>query len=554
MLTIGIICYQGHSSSAAIVKDGKVILATSEERFTRVKHDDSFPINSLNFILQELNLEINSVDEIAIAWSIKKTIRGQLKKLNLHSLSFIFGTRDGSNKRTRFEKFFKIINLKNEIRERLNYKGKISYRDHHLAHATCSFVQSEKNDTLVFVADGMGESAATTIYHFDKIHQKVIYQDVFPNSLGIFYSTGTQYLNFMPDSDEFKVMGLAAYGKPSRFQNQMKKLYSFKGNKFSLTLKYFSIQKEANQFFSENYKEIFGQVISVEDRANFAFALQSSLEEIVIQIIKLNNLNQISKNFCSAGGVFLNCLLNQKLRESKLFDSYTFFPVADDNGTAIGAAQLAQLQTQNVKKIEHLYLGPEIKFDESILPSNLKYRSYNHASEIAKLLADGSVIAWAQGRMEFGHRSLGNRSILADPRKTNMKNTINNKIKYREDYRPFAPSIINAYLDQYFEEAHQLSYNFMIETLNAKAEAKQLMPAVVHEDGTSRVQSISRKENELYFNLLEEFYKLTGCPALLNTSFNLNGMPIVLSFKDAIDCFVNSEIDYLVVEDKILWK
>lgn len=554
MLSLGIICYQGHSSSAALVKDGQVLFAISEERFTRIKHDDAFPINSIRYILSELNLSIEQIDEIIIAWSIKKTIIGQFKKLRFTSFRFIFEIRDGRYRRSRLSKFLKIYNLKNEIRTRLKYSGKIKYVDHHLTHAMCSYVQSEARNAVIFVADGMGESAATSIYQFHNEKIKLIYRDEFPNSLGVFYSAGTQFLNFIPDSDEFKVMGLSAYGKKSHYGELMKELYFFKDNHFFLHQKYFDIQKNGNQFFSYEYKKLIGSVISNEQRADFAYSLQVTLEKVVLEIIRSNRLKDISDHFCSAGGIFLNCLLNQKIRETKWFEKCSFFPVADDNGTAIGAAWLSQRGKFELKKMDHLYLGPSIQFDETLLPKNLMSKSFENISEVAKLIDDGFVIAWAQGEMEFGHRALGNRSILADPRNKNIKNIINSKVKFREDYRPFAPSIMCPHLSDYFESDSHDSYEFMIETLKAKERAINLTPAVVHEDGTSRVQCVSKNANELFYNLINEFYKLTGCPMVLNTSFNLNGMPIVLSFSDAIECFVNSEIDYLVVENRLIWK
>lgn len=554
MLSIGIICYQGHSSSAAIVKDGEVLLAISEERFSRLKHDDSFPINSILYILSELKLTINEIDEFSIAWSLRKTITGQFKKLNIFSVKFIFEKREGLNSRNRFTKFIQILNLKKEIRKRLNYSGKIRYVDHHLSHALSSYAHSGFTESIVFVADGMGESAATSIYHIQKDEIKLIYQDDFPHSLGIFYSAGTQFLNFVPDYDEFKVMGLAAYGGPSPYLDLMSKLYKFSENHLFLENTYFDITKRANQFCSKEYKALFGNCITTEDKANFAFALQATLEKIVLEIIKINKLSHISTNLCTSGGVFLNCLLNQKIRCQSLFKHYCFYPIADDNGTSIGAALLGQKSKFTLKKLDHLYLGPRICFNEKEIPTYLKHKKIESLSEVAKLLVDGNVIGWAQGHMEFGHRALGNRSILSDPRKKEMKALINSKVKYREDFRPFAPSVLDFKVSEYFKTTENENYNFMVETLDAFPSALALVPAVIHEDGTSRIQSVSRKSNEQFYNLIFEFYQLTNCPMLLNTSLNINGMPIVLSFKNAIECFINSELDYLVVEDVLIWK
>ncbi|AUN96954.1 hypothetical protein DOM21_16980 [Bacteriovorax stolpii] len=554
MISLGIICYQGHSSSAALVKDGKTLGAVSEERFSRKKFDDAFPEKSIEYLTTELGISFEEIDHIAIGWSPRLTILGQLKSLHKKSLRFFLEKREGAKKRSRFNKFFLIANLKNEIKKRYQFKGEISFVDHHLAHAVSAYVQTEKRDGICMVADGMGEFASTSLFEFKGPDARKIYEDHFPHSLGVLYSSATQFLGFTPDSDEFKVMGLAAYSKSLRFNERFKELYRFNENHFELNLKYFEIHKKGNQFFSEAFYELFADVKTESDRMDFARSLQDHLNFIVLGILEKNKSLFHSDSFSASGGVFLNCLLNQKIAESSLFKSYTFFPVADDNGTALGAAQWVQMQAgMEMKKVDHLFLGPGIENIQISSFKNLQHKKISHVSEVAELLAKGKVIAWMQGRMEFGHRSLGNRSILGDPRDKKMKDIINEKVKFREPYRPFAPSFPEGKLQDFYQ-TDKTSYPFMIETLHAKDVTKELAPAIVHEDGTSRVQTVSSVHSPEFYELLKEFYKLTDCPILLNTSFNINGMPIVLSVDDAVDCFMKTEMDYLVIKDYLLWK
>ena len=554
MISLGIICYQGHSSSAALVKDGKILGAVSEERLSRKKFDDAFPEKSIEYLTTELGISFEEIDHIAIGWSPRLTILGQLKSFHKKSLRYFLEKREGSQVRSRFDKFILIANLKKEIRRRYGYKGKISFVDHHLSHAVSAYIQAERADAITMVADGMGEYVSTTIFEFTGNQKKVLYEDHFPHSLGVLYSSATQFLGFIPDSDEFKVMGLAAYAKEQRFHELFKKLYQIKDHHLELNLEFFDIHRKGNQFFSPAFSELFKDVRSEQDKMDFAQALQDHLSFIVIDILKHHQKQFHSKHFTASGGVFLNCLLNQKIADSGLFESYTFFPVADDNGTAAGAAQWVQMKAGiKMQQLTHLYLGP---LHGEISPSHLKklqHKKIENINEVARLLADGKVVAWMQGQMEFGHRSLGNRSILGDPRKKEMKDIINEKVKFREPYRPFAPSFPAEKLHDYFH-ARQNHFPFMIETLKAREVTKHLAPAIVHEDGTSRVQTVSESENPKFYELLMEFYKLTDCPILLNTSFNINGMPIVLNADDAVDCFLKTEMDYLVIGEHLLWK
>lgn len=551
MISMGIICYQGHSSAAALVQDGVVVGAVAEERFSRRKSDDSFPEQAINFLLNEHNLTIQQIDHIAAGWCPTKTLLGQLPHLHKKSLSFLLEKRPGGSVRSRLDKFILISTLKSELKKRFGYEGKFSYVDHHLSHAVSAFIQSEKEDCVVMVADGMGEQASTTLYEFKNQSYKILYRDLFPHSLGIFYSAATQFLGFKPDSDEYKVMGMAAYSQNERFMNRFSELYRFDKGHLLLNLQYFDIHKKANQFYSEKYSALFYDVITEEDKVAFAFALQSHLNSMVSSILKNNQSLFTSRHFATSGGVFLNCLLNQHLRSSGLFDSYTFFPVADDNGTSIGAAQFVQLQKHAMKKLDHLSLGPLAGIPDEESLKGLNHKKTTHL-EIAELLSKGHVIGLVQGKMEFGHRSLGNRSILASPVEKGMKDIINRKVKLREPFRPFAPSILEEKIHEYFDGRG--SYPFMIETLTAHAVAREKTPAIVHEDGTSRIQTVSRKFNPYYYDLIKAFEEISLCPVLLNTSFNINGMPIVCSVQDAIECFKKTQIDYLVIEDTLIWK
>jgi len=557
MISLGIICFQGHSSAAALICDGEVVAAVAEERFSRKKSTDSFPEQSIAWLLKQRGITVDQIDHVAVGWCPKKTFLGQLPQLHRKSLRFLLEKRSGSAQRSRLEKFYRIASLKNEFKKRYGYKGKFSFIDHHLSHAISAFIQSGQKDCVVMVADGMGEISSTTIYEFSNRTFKILYSDPFPHSLGIFYSAATQFLGFVPDSDEYKVMGMAAYSQSEKYHEKFSQLYSFEGGHLKLKLAYFDIHKKANQFFSENYKILFGEIFTEEDKNAFAFSLQYHLNKIVQTILKTVLVKTSSRHFAASGGVFLNCLLNQNLRESELFDSYSFFPVADDNGTAIGAAQYVQWIRPEIqmRPLTHLYLGPEAGEVNEKLLEGKNWKKIDNLEEIAKLLATGKVVAWSQGQMEFGHRSLGNRSILASAQQKQMKDIINEKIKMRESFRPFAPSVLQEYAASYFEmTSSSKNFPFMIETFNARTSTKEGAPAIVHEDGTSRIQTVSAETNPKYYELLHSFYKLTGCPLLLNTSFNINGMPIVLSAGDAIDCFDKTHLDYLVIGDYLIWK
>jgi len=558
MISLGIICYQGHSSAAALICEGEVVAAVAEERFNRIKGSDAFPENSIKWLLKHRGITVEQIDHVAVGWCPKKTLLGQLPQLHQKSLRFLLEKRSGSSQRSRLEKFYLIASLKSELKKRFGYEGKFSFIDHHLSHAISAFIQSDQKDCIVMVADGMGEISSTTIYEFKNHSYKILYSDPFPHSLGIFYSAATQFLGFIPDSDEYKVMGLAAYSQSEKYHEFFSRLYSFERGHLRLNLSFFDIHKKGNQFFSDEYKNLFGEVVNEADKAAFAFSLQFHLYKIVRFILKTVTTESTSRHFAASGGVFLNCLLNQELRLSELFDSYTFFPVADDNGTAIGAAQYVQWIHPEIemKPLTHLFLGPEKEELSESLLANKKWKKIRGVDEIAGLLADGKVIAWVQGRMEFGHRSLGNRSILASAQDRHMKDIINEKIKMRESFRPFAPSILEEKALDYFElpQDSLKSFPFMIETFNARALAKEKTPAIVHKDGTSRIQTVSRETNPKFYELLKSFCQLTGSPLLLNTSFNINGMPIVLSIRDAIDCFDKTQLDYLVIDDYLIWK
>ncbi len=553
MISLGIICYQGHSSAAALVRDGVVLAAVAEERFSRRKSDDSFPEQSINWLLKSFNLSVKEIDHVAVSWSPTKTLIGQLLNLHNKSLGFLLEKRNGGNVRSRLEKFLLISGLKSEFKKRYQYNGKFSYVDHHLSHAISAFVQSGKDDCIVMVADGMGEQASTTIYEFNRSSYKILYRDLFPHSLGIFYSAATQFLGFTPDSDEYKVMGMAAYSQSDKYFQRMASLYRIENGHFFLETAFFEIHKKANQFYSGKFSAHFPDCNTDEEKTAFAFALQRHLNFIVVEILKLQKNHFSSRHFATSGGVFLNCLLNQHLRNSELFESYSFFPVADDNGTAIGAAQFVQWQKTTLKPVENLYLGPLPDFEnEAGKLLDGVHSKKTTLQEIASLLADGHVVGMVKGKMEFGHRALGNRSILASPQRKEMKDVINQKVKMREPFRPFAPSILEENVSDYFEGAG--CFPFMIETLNGRPQAKIMAPAIIHEDGTSRIQTVSKKDNPDFYELLKEFHGLTGCPILLNTSFNLNGMPVVCTAEDAMNCFKKTNIDFLVIEDVLIWK
>jgi carbamoyltransferase len=568
MKILGLNSYHG-DSSACLVIDGKLIAAVAEERFKREKHWSGLPLESINYCLKEANISIDDVDYIAINRNPKANFLRKLIWTLIHQPS----SRLIKN---RAENLKKILTIKEDILSHFQSKNnsiKTFYIEHHLAHAASTFFVSPFEESAILTIDGFGDFVSTLLAYGKGNKIYPIKRIFFPHSLGLFYLTITQFLGFWNYGDEYKVMGLAAYGKPI-YLDKFKKIVKLKkdGSGFQLDTSYFlHISKGAtstwfnqkpviDRMFSDKFIKEFGKPREPNTEINqrdmdLAASLQALTEEIYFAL--LNYLYKVTKsqNICLAGGVALNSSANGKIFERTPFKEIFIQPAASDDGGAIGAAFYLWNHILNQKRsfiMEHAYWGPKYSEDEielALKKSNLNYvklKDEELLPKVAKDIADGKIVGWFQGRMEFGPRALGNRSIVVDPRRKEMKDILNERIKRREWFRPFAPSILEEEVDKWFE----INYPepFMIKTYKWKEEKRHLVPAVVHEDGTGRLQTVSKKTNPRYWQLIKEFQNLTGIPIVLNTSFNENE-PIVNKPEEAIDCFLRTKMDVLVLEN-----
>lgn len=541
-----------HDSACCLVQDGKLKYAAEEERFSRLKADDAIPRMALKYCLKEAGIGINDIDCIAF-------YEDPTKKLGRQLWSGIWNRSDVLRKK------FRPGWVEQEIRDILGYEGRIEFFDHHLSHAASSYHYSGFDNAAILTVDGVGEWATTT-YGTGNGADIDLWEEVsYPHSLGLLYSTITNFLGFEVNEGEYKVMGLAPYGKPTHV-NQVRQLIKILGDgKYELNLEYFDFLEES-RMFTDRFADLFGKPARVkgvsvdQEHMDIARSLQVVLEEILIDKAAYLYRKTGSENLCMAGGVALNCVANGKIIKNTPFKNLFVQPAANDAGGALGAASLAytKLSGEPMKpgKLGHVYLGPryEANHVRKVLEStSLRYHSFEGdqetlVKETAARIAEGKVIGWFHGRMEFGPRSLGARSILADPRDTEMRDKINAMVKKREGFRPFAPAALDSEYRKHFDIDHESP--FMLETCQVISPLD--LPAITHVDGSARLQTVTRNSNPRFHHLLEAFNELTGCPILLNTSFNVKGEPIVCSPEDAINCFISTNIDVLVVEDFII--
>ena len=580
MIILGLNIFHAESS-ACIIKDGSIIASCEEERFTYVKNFAGFPLNSIQFCLNTVGLKsINDVDYISVNtnpyYNLKEKIIYFLK--NIFTVNFI----------PRLSLLRKKYNVYKLLEENLKeiYKKKINYVPHHRSHIALAYLSSGFKEAIGFSYDAAGDFSTAEAYYCNKSNIKLIKKTVFPHSLGIFYQAMTQFVGFKQYGEEYKFMGLAAYGKPT-FVNEIRKLVSYdKENFFKLNLKYFRHQKIGFSFnfetCSPNYKNLFSNELEKllgpslksqeeigEREMNIAKSVQTVFEEIVFNI--LNELYEKYKidNLALSGGCSFNSSLNGKILENTNFKKIYIPSNCGDAGGALGSALDTVLNYDKknckLKNIKTCYYGPNYSNEEienrlinhlnGDIRKKIQIKKFDLDKDLFEFVADeitkSKIVSWFQGKLEFGPRALGNRSILADSRNSEMKNIINKKIKLRESFRPFAPSILEENFDEYFNYSQKIP--FMNQVINVRQNKKEKIPAVVHVDGTARVQTVSKEENEKYYNLIKTFYKKTGVPILLNTSFNVNS-PICESPEDAFECFMKTDIDLLVLENWTLKK
>ena len=576
-----------HDSAAAIVLDGKIIAAAQEERFTRIKHDSSFPNNAVEFVLKFSNLKLSDVDHIVF---YEKPF---LKFERLLETYVAFAPRG-------FAQFVKampiwlrdklfqkkmLLNLLKEHDDNFKDENKMLFSEHHLSHAASAFYPSPFNEAVVLTADGVGEWATTTVAvgKGNKLNMKK--EIHFPHSLGLLYSAFTYYTGFKVNSGEYKLMGLAPYGEP-KYYNQIKdNLIDIKNDgSFRLNQDFFNYATGLTMT-NDKFHNLFGKRPrnSKEDKItqfhmDIAASIQKVTEDIMLSLaISLRQEFNIP-NLCLAGGVALNCVANGKILKEKIFDNIWIQPAAGDAGGSLGAAlafwhieQNKERKISNTDDMQGSYLGPQYsqqEVEKKLNDLGAKFEILNEENLINRVTEDlskGNVIGWFQGRMEFGPRALGARSIIGDPRSPSMQKNLNLKIKYRESFRPFAPSVMREDLSDWFEMDCDSPYMlfvsdvapnkrrtmtkdekalFGINKLNVK---RSEIPAVTHVDYSARIQTVHEETNSKYYKLLSEFKKKTGCPVLVNTSFNVRGEPIVNTPEDAFNCFMGTELDILAI-------
>lgn len=569
MKILGLSAYY-HDSSAAIMVDGIVIAAAQEERFTRLKHDNSFPINACRFCLDYCHVDLQDLDAIVFYEKpflkferiITSYIQSFPKSYKMFLNTIPIWLKEKLNMRT---------NIQKQLEKHFGFKPKnVEFVEHHLSHAAFAYCASGFKETDILVVDAVGEWATTSIMHAKDSQIDVVFEQQYPDSIGLLYSAFTQFLGFRVNSDEYKVMGLAPYGDIDSEETNnyirliMENIVEYDTNGLiRLNLSYFSFQYGDRMIDSKKWELLFGlqvrepeSVIS-QSYKNLALAIQTITEDILMNLVSKITLHSKSDNLCITGGVALNCAANGTLL-SKTKNKNLFIPFAPgDCGCSIGAAiACGLLNDEKISSTISPYLGPEYDKKEILdilRKSSLKYEVYQTEDELceetAKLLKSGKIIGWFQGRMEMEPRALGNRSILADARVDNMKDLVNSKIKFRESFRPFAPSVIEHVSNQLFN--NDIKSPYMMFTFGVTDNS---IPSVTHVDNTARIQTVSKSDNRLFYKLINHFYKLTGCPVLLNTSFNVMGEPIVCSPLDAVNTFVKSGLDYLVINQYIVYK
>jgi|TARA_B110001452_G_scaffold187972_1_gene158326 carbamoyltransferase len=582
-----------HDSAATILVDGKIIAAAQEERFTRKKHDPSYPYNAIQFVLNFANIKLNDVDQIIFFEKpflkferlLETYVAFAPKGFKSFCMAMPIWLKD---------KLFQKKMLFNELKRHdnnFNDDKKIHFSDHHLSHAASAFFPSPFEEAVVLTADGVGEWATTTVA-VGKDNQLEIKKEIhFPHSLGLLYSAFTYYTGFKVNSGEYKLMGLAPYGNPI-YVDKIKELIDIKEDgTFRLDQEYFNYATGLTMT-NEKFHNLFGQKPRnsqnekiTKFHMDIASSIQNVTEEIMIKLVRSIRNEYNIKNLCLAGGVALNCVANGKILQEKIFDNIWIQPAAGDAGGSLGAAlALWHIEQGNKRKVnpnddmKGSYLGTEFTQDQienelKKIGANFETIDYENLIEsTSKYLAEEKAIGWFQGRMEFGPRALGGRSILGDPRSEKMQKNLNLKVKYRESFRPFAPSVLKEDVSHWFDMNVDSPYMLLVANINQEKkiemteEEKKLfgidklnikrseIPAVTHVDYSARIQTVNQNTNKPYYDLISKFKEKTGCPVIVNTSFNVRGEPIVNTPKDAFNCFMGTELDYLVIGNCILDK
>ena len=593
MNILGISAYY-HDAAACLVVDGEIISAAQEERFTRKKHDENFPINAINYCLSEVKLAAHQIDYVVFY------DKPFLKFERLFETYLAFAPKGFKSFSTSlpvwikdklFQKSVILDALKEFLDKDVDWSTRLLFSEHHLSHAASAFFPSPFEEAAVLTMDGVGEWATTSLAVGKGSNLTVKNEIHFPHSLGLLYSAMTYYTGFKVNSGEYKVMGLAPYGEPKYADLIKNHLIDIKEDgSFHLDMSYFNYCTGLTMT-SERFNQLFGapprksESILSQREMDLAASIQAVTEEVVIKLARGIKKSTGSNNLCLAGGVALNCVANGKLLRENIFDHIWIQPASGDAGGAVGAALAAYyLMLGQPRKVDAqdsmkgAYLGPEFnqkEIEQRLGHVGATFESVSDAELInktAEALADGLAVGWHQGRMEFGPRSLGARSIIADPRSPSVQKQLNLKVKYRESFRPFAPSVLIEEVADWFQMNTDSPYMLLVADVNKDKqlemteEQKNLfgidklnvprseIPAVTHVDYSARIQTVSKNTNPKYHALISKFKEITGCPVLVNTSFNVRGEPIVCSPEDAFNCLMGTDIDFLVVGNCILRK
>ena len=567
MYILGISCYY-HDAAAAILKDGKIIAAVEEERFSRNKFDDGFPKRAIDFCLNEAKISAKGLDCVVF---YDKSI---LKYERLLDNYIAVAPRGLGSFLDVIPKWLhKRLWIKEEIRNYLKeYDGKIIFPEHHLSHAAYSFFSSPFTESAILTIDGVGEWTTTSFGYASgtKIH---LTNDIrWPHSLGMFYSAFTYFLGFQVNEGEYKLMGLSAYGKPKYYDLIMDEIIDVKSDgSLKLNMNYFAYTYD-RVMTNDKFAELFGIEPRKEDSKieqihyDIGASAQLVLEETLLKMSNYVYKKTKEKNLCLGGGVALNGVANYRILKEGPFENIFIPPSPGDGGSAIGCAQYAYFShLKNTRSIEQnsslriknsVYLGPQYTNEEIetfLKENNIPFKKLENShllKETVSLISNEKVVGWYQGRMEWGPRALGNRSILADPRNPEMKDILNEKIKHREKFRPFAPSILEEYVSDYFEIDMPSPYMLLV----AKVKQPDKIPAVTHVDGTGRLQTVSKESNPLFYDLINEFYSLTNVPVLINTSMNIRGEPIVNTPQETFNMLLKTDMDFLVMGNFLISK
>ena len=576
-----------HDSAATIIIDGKIIAAAQEERFTRIKHDSSYPFNAIEFVLNYSNLKLSDIDQVIFFEKpflkferlLETYVAFAPKGFKSFCMAMPVWLRD---------KLFQKKMLLNELKkhdDKFNNEKKIFFSDHHLSHAASAFFPSPFKDAVVLTADGVGEWATTTVAVGNGNNLEIKKEIHFPHSLGLLYSAFTYYTGFKVNSGEYKLMGLAPYGKPIYEDKIINNLIDIKEDgTFRLDQDYFNYatgltmtSSKFHNLFGQNPRNTKSEKLT-QFHMDLAASIQKVTEDIMIRLAKSLKKEFNLNNLCLAGGVALNCVANGKILKEKIFDNIWVQPAAGDAGGSLGAAlALWHIEQNNPRKVnpnddmQGSYLGPEYtqkEIENDLTNVGAVFETVEEEHLITKTaddLANGQAIGWFQGRMEFGPRALGGRSILGDARSSEMQKNLNLKVKYRESFRPFAPAILREDLSEWFEIDVDSPYMLMVaktspsKNIDMTKEQKKLfgidklnikrseIPAVTHVDYSARIQTVHKETNPKYYKLIKKFKEKTNCPVVVNTSFNVRGEPIVNTPTDAFNCFMGTELDKLVI-------